>query len=193
MIAEANRFPTLADEISSIKEALEGAPVHAKEAVLKILERLTQRVDRAERERDLATSRYRELQLKLDQVEEELAKKRGELRELLRQDSARGASHKRMRQSESSGELSPDGSSSVEKASDQSGCSLKAEALPKIELNMPARVIEEMISPRARSRSSPRSTASASARAEDRQDTELIKHLKVDTFVLCVLFIIINI
>lgn len=68
-------------------EALSGAPVHAKETVLKILERLTQRLDRAERDRDLALGRYRELQARYEQLEEELSKKRGELRELLRQDS----------------------------------------------------------------------------------------------------------
>ena len=102
-------------------EALTGAPVHAKETVLKILERLTQRLDRAERDRDVAIGRYRELQARseqaqcaqcsekrlspkivaisrhfvdtsntsigrFEQLEEELAKKRGELRELLRQD-----------------------------------------------------------------------------------------------------------
>jgi len=89
-VADGGRFPTLADEISTIKEALDGAPVHAKEAVLKILERLTQRVDRAERDRDLAVGRYRELQARYDQLEEELAKKRAELRELLRQESSGG-------------------------------------------------------------------------------------------------------
>ena len=68
-------------------DALSGAPVHAKETVLKILERLTQRLDRAERDRDLALGRYRELQARYEQLEEELSKKRGELRELLRQDS----------------------------------------------------------------------------------------------------------
>ena len=68
-------------------EALQGAPVHAKETVLKILERLTQRLDRAERDRDMAIGRYRELQARFEQLEEELSKKRGELRELLRQDS----------------------------------------------------------------------------------------------------------
>ena len=85
-LEEHERFPTLADEISRIKTALDGAPVHAKEAVLKILERLTARVDRAEREKDDAVTRYRELTLKYGQLEDELAKKRGELRELLRQD-----------------------------------------------------------------------------------------------------------
>ena len=68
-------------------EALTGAPVHAKETVLKILERLTQRLDRAERDRDMAIGRYRELQARFEQLEEELSKKRGELRELLRQDN----------------------------------------------------------------------------------------------------------
>ena len=68
-------------------EALTGAPTHAKETVLKILERLTQRLDRAERDRDLAIGRYRELQSRYEQLEEELSKKRGELRELLRQDT----------------------------------------------------------------------------------------------------------
>ena len=81
------RFPSLAEEISTVAEALTGAPVHAKETVLKILERLTQRLDRAERDRDLALGRYRELQARYEQLEEELSKKRGELRELLRQDS----------------------------------------------------------------------------------------------------------
>jgi len=84
---EEGRFPTLAEEISTVAEALTGAPVHAKETVLKILERLTQRLDRAERDRDLAIGRYRELQSRYEQLEEELSKKRGELRELLRQDS----------------------------------------------------------------------------------------------------------
>ena len=46
-----SRFPSLAEEISTVAEALTGAPVHAKETVLKILERLTQRLDRAERDR----------------------------------------------------------------------------------------------------------------------------------------------
>ena len=82
-----SRFPSLAEEISTVAEALTGAPVHAKETVLKILERLTQRLDRAERDRDLALGRYRELQARYEQLEEELSKKRGELRELLRQDS----------------------------------------------------------------------------------------------------------
>ena len=82
-----SRFPSLAEEISTVAEALSGAPVHAKETVLKILERLTQRLDRAERDRDLALGRYRELQARYEQLEEELSKKRGELRELLRQDS----------------------------------------------------------------------------------------------------------
>ena len=48
-------------------EALTGAPVHAKETVLKILERLTQRLDRAERDRDVAIGRYRELQARSEQ------------------------------------------------------------------------------------------------------------------------------
>merc|ERR1719464_1568020 len=81
------RYPSLAEEISTVAEALTGAPVHAKETVLKILERLTQRLDRAERDRDLALGRYRELQARYEQLEEELSKKRGELRELLRQDN----------------------------------------------------------------------------------------------------------
>ena len=33
------RYPSLAEEISTVAEALTGAPVHAKETVLKILER----------------------------------------------------------------------------------------------------------------------------------------------------------
>ena len=77
----------MAEEISTVAEALTGAPVHAKETVLKILERLTQRLDRAERDRDMAIGRYRELQARFEQLEEELSKKRGELRELLRQDN----------------------------------------------------------------------------------------------------------
>lgn len=81
------RYPSLAEEISTVAEALTGAPVHAKETVLKILERLTQRLDRAERDRDMAIGRYRELQARFEQLEEELSKKRGELRELLRQDN----------------------------------------------------------------------------------------------------------
>ena len=86
-VTEDPGFPSLAEEISTVAEALTGAPVHAKETVLKILERLTQRLDRAERDRDVALGRYRELQARYDQLEEELGKKRGELRELLRQDS----------------------------------------------------------------------------------------------------------
>ena len=50
-------------------EALTGAPVHAKETVLKILERLTQRLDRAERDRDVAIGRYRELQARSEQAQ----------------------------------------------------------------------------------------------------------------------------
>ena len=78
--------PALAEEISTVAEALAGAPKHATETVLKILERLTQRLDKAERDRDLAFGKYKELQTRYAQLEEELAKKRGELRELLRQD-----------------------------------------------------------------------------------------------------------
>ena len=78
--------PALAEEISTVAEALSGAPKHATETVLKILERLTQRLDKAERDRDVAFGKYKELQTRYVQLEEELAKKRGELRELLRQD-----------------------------------------------------------------------------------------------------------
>lgn len=79
---EDPHFPSLAEEISTVAEALAGAPAPAKDTVLRILERLTLRLDRAERDRDIAIGRCREL-------EEELSKKRGELRELLRQDSSR--------------------------------------------------------------------------------------------------------
>ena len=85
-VVERFSQPALAEEISTVAEALAGAPKHATETVLKILERLTQRLDKAERDRDLAFGKYKELQTRYAQLEEELAKKRGELRELLRQD-----------------------------------------------------------------------------------------------------------
>ena len=164
VLVEGERFPTLADEISTIKEALEGAPVHAKEAVLKILERLTQRVDRAEQERDLANSRYRQLSVKFDQLEEELAKKRGELRELLRQDSNRSNGDKEARASESStdkasseSEFRDEKESVSDKVSERSAASgasgLTVSGLPKIELKSPARILEEISVSRSRSSS----------------------------------------
>lgn len=165
------RFPTLADEISTIKEALDGAPVHAKEAVLKILERLTQRVDRAERDRDLAVGRYRELQARYDQLEEELGKKRAELRELLRQESAVGGNRCRERELIVKREtLERMSTTDLEEAavveanmgpldreldrlSERSGGSVSrlenyslASGLPKIELKSPGRVLEEAVS-----------------------------------------------
>ena len=81
------RQPALADEIATVADALQDAPKHATETVLKILERLTQRLDKAERDRDLCLGKYKELQSRYAQLEEELAKKRGELRMLLQQDS----------------------------------------------------------------------------------------------------------
>jgi hypothetical protein len=169
-VSDNGRFPTLADEISTIKEALDGAPVQAKEAVLKILERLTQRVDRAERDRDLAVSRCRELQARYDQLEEELAKKRAELRELLRQESGgSGSSRYRERElvvkrelerlnttelevgsgAEGGGQSLPE-DREMDRLSERSGGSVSrldtfslASGLPKIELKSPARVLEE--------------------------------------------------
>ena len=179
-ISEHERFPTLADEISTIKEALEGAPVHAKEAVLKILERLTARVDRAERDRDAAVTKYRDLQLQHGLLEEELAKKRGELRELLRQDIGGGglvktapAGDKDLESDQiSEGSLSSSGAVIISAvnipvstvvnipatAAIRNQPASASAGLPKIELRSPVRVIQEI----ARSRSS-------SARSEARE------------------------
>lgn len=151
----------MADEISTIKEALDGAPVHAKEAVLKILERLTARVDRAERERDLAASRYRELHVKYEQLEEELAKKRGELRELLRQDGRRlrDLELKKVESPDVGDEKEEKETTDSDKTSERSAASSSykpdyySSGLPKIDLKSPARIIEEISFPRQRSTS----------------------------------------
>lgn len=146
-LEEHERFPTLADEISRIKTALDGAPVHAKEAVLKILERLTARVGRAEREKDDAMTKYRELQLKYGQLEDELAKKRGELRELLRQDLRPGLA-----------DPTPDGGGSsplklVKRCNDDGDVggrdksvpsSTECTVLPKISLKSPSKIMEDV-------------------------------------------------
>ena len=195
-VSDNGRFPTLADEISTIKEALDGAPVQAKEAVLKILERLTQRVDRAERERDLAVSRFRELQARYDQLELELGKKRAELRELLRQES--GGSSSRYRERELSvkrelermntaAELEASGMAEaaghgglpedreMDRLSERSGGSVSrvetyslASGLPKIELKSPARVLEEETSGCGEPPRGGRSTNSGSRADQDK-------------------------
>lgn len=51
----------LAEDIKSIRLFLEGSSVDVKEKILKILERLTERVARAEAERDSAWSEYKQL------------------------------------------------------------------------------------------------------------------------------------
>jgi hypothetical protein len=143
---------------------------------------LTQRVDRAERDRDLAVTRCRELQARYDQLEEELAKKRAELRELLRQESG-GGSSSRYRERElvvkrelerltnttelevGSGGAEGGGQSlpedrEMDRLSERSGGSVSrletfslASGLPKIELKSPARVLEETGGARSASRS----------------------------------------
>ena len=181
-LEEHERFPTLADEISRIKTALDGAPVHAKEAVLKILERLTARVDRAEREKDDAMNRFRELQLKYGQLEDEFAKKRGELRELLRQDlkriSALGVNVSGVADiTPSSGDnpmplrlvkeskLIGDGDNEKSSSADPSSSECAGTTiLPKITLKSPAKVMEELNVP-----SSTRSEAGSVDREEDQE------------------------
>ena len=167
-ILENERFPTLADEISTIKEALDGAPVHAKEAVLKILERLTARVDRAERDRDLAVTRFRELNIKYETLEDELAKKRGELRELLRQVDCKPERDEESRNSKPSLESKDEDCDARSERSSESSAS-KADSysksgLPKIELKSPAKILEEISSPHS---------SSVSAGSEDR-DSDII-------------------
>ena len=183
-LEEHERFPTLADEISRIKTALDGAPVHAKEAVLKILERLTARVDRAEREKDDAINRFRELQLKYGQLEDEFAKKRGELRELLRQDlkriSALGVNVSGvtditvssadnpmpLRLVKESKLIGGDGGDNEKSSSADPSSSECAgtTVLPKITLKSPAKVMEELNVP-----SSTRSEAGSVDREEDQE------------------------
>ena len=102
--------------------------------------------------------------MKFDQLEEELAKKRGELRELLRQDSNRSNGDKEARASESStdkasseSEFRDEKESVSDKVSERSAASgasgLTVSGLPKIELKSPARILEEISVSRSRSSS----------------------------------------
>ena len=177
---ENERFPTLADEISTIKEALDGAPVHAKEAVLKILERLTARVDRAERDRDLAVSRFRELNVKYEILEDELAKKRGELRELLRQVDCKperdeeSLTPKPNLESKDDKDYDEARSDRSSESSVSKSDSYSTSGLPKIELKSPAKILEEISSPRSGS------TSAGSAGSEDRDSDIMNQNSKVN-------------
>ena len=101
---------------------------------------------RAEREKDDAMTKYRELQLKYGQLEDELAKKRGELRELLRQDLRPGLA-----------EPTPDGGGSplklVKRCNDDADVggrdksvpsSTECTVLPKISLKSPSKIMEDV-------------------------------------------------
>ena len=192
-LEEHERFPTLADEISRIKTALDGAPVHAKEAVLKILERLTARVDRAEREKEDAVTRFRELTLKYGLLEDELAKKRGELRELLRQDLKPGsgtgtADDDAKPSSDSSSNPSPlklvkESKLLEEKASSADPSSTECTVLPKITLKSPAKIMEELNVP-----SSTRSEAGSVDRDEDQDAQPSASSPTVSSFILSKVF-----
>ncbi len=91
--AAANARTSLADDISAIRQALEGASSVARERTLKILQRLTARLHLAESDRDLAVGELMALQKRYRAMEGELQKKRAELRELLRQETAAAATN----------------------------------------------------------------------------------------------------
>ncbi|CAB4057607.1 Ski-like protein,Ski oncogene,Transforming protein Ski [Lepeophtheirus salmonis] len=87
-ILNKNLNMSLADDINAIRDALEGASAVAKDRTLKTLERITARLAQTEIERDIAIANYNELQKQNCCTQEELFKKRAELRELLAQDTS---------------------------------------------------------------------------------------------------------
>merc|ERR1712088_621396 len=79
---------SLAEDILAIRAALDGASASARERTLKTLERLTERLALAESERDMALDQLKKLQRRYETTEDELHKKRAELREALRNDAS---------------------------------------------------------------------------------------------------------
>lgn len=143
---------SLAEDIQTIRDALDGASSQARERTLKILERLTARLALAESERDRAISDLSSFQKKFRVLEDELMKKREELRELLRQE---GLSHRSAVTLELLTESAELRGSVGGSRSDRGGVPSNPEelvsptskktfsCLPKIEMKSPARVIEE--------------------------------------------------
>lgn len=124
---------SLAEDILAIRAALEGASVSARERTLKTLERLTARLAMAESERDMALDSLKKLQRRYESKEEELHKKRAELREALRNDAVGGH-----------GGASLSSRAEIEFTSQKFPSSAAASsALPKMDMKSPARVMEE--------------------------------------------------
>merc|ERR1719232_563159 len=128
---------SLAEDILAIRAALEGASPSARERTLKTLERLTARLALAESERDMALDQLKKLQRRYESTEEELHKKRAELREALRNDTVPVVSTLTTRHPRVAGE-----SGSMAEQSDYTHKKYSS-SLPKMELKSPARVMEE--------------------------------------------------
>jgi len=84
---QSSTVSSLPEDVKSIQSALEGASREAKDATLKVLSKLIQRLEQAELDRDNAINEMRETSKRCKYLENELDKKRAELRELLIQDS----------------------------------------------------------------------------------------------------------
>jgi len=121
-----SKASSLAEDILAIRAALDGASASARERTLKTLERLTERLALAESERDMALDQLKKLQRRYESTEEELHKKRAELREALRNDAVVGGSNL------------PPHAREIEFTSKKF-----ASALPKMDMKSPARVMEE--------------------------------------------------
>jgi len=139
----------------AIRAALEGASPSARERTLKTLERLTARLALAESERDMALDQLKKLQRRYESTEEELHKKRAELREALRNDtvSVSGLTRPRV-----GGVPDPGGHPEQDYTHKK-----YSSALPKMDLKSPARVMEEKSCESSRSSRSVTPPVSASA------------------------------
>eukprot|EP00095_Tigriopus_kingsejongensis_P006894 maker-scaffold125_size330479-snap-gene-2.18 protein:Tk06894 transcript:maker-scaffold125_size330479-snap-gene-2.18-mRNA-1 annotation:"ski oncogene" len=134
---------SLAEDIQTIRDALDGASSQARERTLKILERLTARLALAESERDRAISDLAGFQKKFRVLEEELMKKREELRELLRQEGLSHRSAVTLELLTESAEMRGNVSGSRGIGGVDPGGKKAFSALPKVEMKSPARIIEE--------------------------------------------------
>ncbi|XP_040577918.1 uncharacterized protein [Lepeophtheirus salmonis] len=131
-ILNKNLNMSLADDINAIRDALEGASAVAKDRTLKTLERITARLAQTEIERDIAIANYNELQKQNCCTQEELFKKRAELRELLAQDTSPHSNKNR-----------PSVTLELLRSSSTSSSDNITPCLPKIDLKTPAILIEE--------------------------------------------------
>jgi len=134
-VRRPSKASSLAEDILAIRAALDGASASARERTLKTLERLTERLALAESERDMALDQLKKLQRRYESTEEELHKKRAELREALRNDAVGGGG--------GNGSNLPPSIHSARGAEIEFGPKKFSSALPKMDMKSPARVMEE--------------------------------------------------